>query len=963
MRYQYKTKSTNCFHSKADLLRVLHFDDSIHRDSEAQLNTLAACFGLKFQPTPELVPISQSEQNTQTTTETNDLEDRSSLWPHHSFYYVSQKVPREEWIEEEITQEKEYKPFTRQDFDPQQVKQSTLDPLPYLPITAWRCIWPTIYRCLSRYDQGHAIDIQALTRKISQGQSIRCLPTQPQRHWHPQAHLWLDMDNRLLPLRQDWYWIADQVTRWRGASGLSVYCLRDGILGGHAFKRRSQKGTKLLPVLNEAIENIIPDQSVPILILTDFGAAEEHAQTLCDAWKRLGKYLKRRNIKPTVLLPINKMLSQFQDLKHYYHFVTLDKSQSASIEIAEIQKSTDYQRALALCSLLLRVEFKLFRHIVRHLGLGVMAELAVCQDSMTQQEERYWYFDANQADQVTQLRQQFLTDDLREIVWDLCRRAHQHLPIDIQYEEHQHYTDLTERLGSDESSPQQKLVQRMIATLQDKTTDTSELKASVQLWSRRMCRRISTTDRKTKEFSLLYQLIYPDESELLSGMDVRTFPEDPSAQIGKVICHQENEFLVIAEPLESDEFVQRAPVFELNTKNGKVQYDLYDEKNQLTAQKNLTCVVGARFEIPSGYSAVFYDDVCIQVLIRIKQDGWCETLMQNKEGLCAVFLDAREKEQSAYWVPANEYFVQVDKDTRVILSIDRGFFWRQSEYLNWRTHGFQKPAWATAIGVDEYGLFADWQYESVVQRMRWIQPGLFWMGSPVEEAGRLSDRETLHSVMLTQGYWLADTACTQSLWEAVMGSNPSRFQGRNLPVEQVSWNDVSEFIDRINQKQLGLDFRLPTEAEWEYACRARTQTPYSFGDFIRADQANYYNEDHYRGEPVSVKDLPPNVWGLYQMHGNVYEWCQDWYESEYGSEAVIDPIGPSQGSSRVLRGGSWDGGARFVRSAYRHCCSPEGRRSDFGFRLARGQNTGSQPVQPETEQSSTGAVAEQATER
>ena len=200
-------------------------------------------------------------------------------------------------------------------------------------------------------------------------------------------------------------------------------------------------------------------------------------------------------------------------------------------------------------------------------------------------------------------------------------------------------------------------------------------------------------------------------------------------------------------------------------------------------------------------------------------------------------------------------------------------------------------------------------------------------------------------VTLTQGFWLADSACTQALWTAVMGVNPSHFQDDpNLPVENVSWLDVQQFIEKLNTLFPDLHANLPTEAQWEYACRAGTQTPFSFGENITPEQANYDGNYPYAGgekglyreRTVPVKSLPPNPWGLFEMHGNVWEWCADWYAEEYPKQAITNPLGPDQGTYRVLRGGSWLNLGRSPRSAFRSRDEPDYRHDGIGFRLAPG---------------------------
>ncbi len=227
--------------------------------------------------------------------------------------------------------------------------------------------------------------------------------------------------------------------------------------------------------------------------------------------------------------------------------------------------------------------------------------------------------------------------------------------------------------------------------------------------------------------------------------------------------------------------------------------------------------------------------------------------------------------------------------------------------------------------------------EGVEMPFAWIPPGKFLMGSPEDEEGR-EDEEPHHRVTLTKGFWLAIHAVTQAQWRAVMGSNPSWHTGDDtFPVEEVSWEDCQEFCVKV-----GKGFRLPTEAEWEYSGRAGTTTPFFFGDTISTDQANYDGRFPYgkgkegigREETTPVGSFLSNAWGLFDMHGNVWEWCQDWY-GEYAREDAVDPQGSDSGVGRVLRGGSFVNLAGYVRSAYRNINEPANRNLSFGFRPAR----------------------------
>jgi formylglycine-generating enzyme required for sulfatase activity len=224
----------------------------------------------------------------------------------------------------------------------------------------------------------------------------------------------------------------------------------------------------------------------------------------------------------------------------------------------------------------------------------------------------------------------------------------------------------------------------------------------------------------------------------------------------------------------------------------------------------------------------------------------------------------------------------------------------------------------------------------------YIEPGTFTMGSPPHEPERDKD-EKQHRVSLSKGFYMQTTEVTQKQWKAVMGNNPSYFKscGNDCPVEKVSWNDIQTFIQKLKQKEGSNKYRLPTEAEWEYAARAGTRTTFSFGDCLSTDQANYdgnnpmpgCEEGRYREKTTAVASYSANALGLHNMHGNVREWCQDWY-GRYQSGSVTDSRGSSSGSERVVRGGGWDNGARRCRSAHRSCNKPSHRNSGLGFRLA-----------------------------
>jgi formylglycine-generating enzyme required for sulfatase activity len=264
---------------------------------------------------------------------------------------------------------------------------------------------------------------------------------------------------------------------------------------------------------------------------------------------------------------------------------------------------------------------------------------------------------------------------------------------------------------------------------------------------------------------------------------------------------------------------------------------------------------------------------------------------------------------------------------------------------------FYPESWAHSYGQDDYGVWHGVYLGEIEQRFRWIPPGRFWMGSPADEPERYDDEGPRQQITFEQGFWLAETACPQALWQAVMRKNPSRFQeDPQQPVENVSWGDAKRFIEALNEQIPGFNCRLPSEAEWEYACRAGTETPFWFGEALSTDEANYdgnkpYHEGkkgEYRKRAVPVKSFRRNPWGLYQMHGNVWEWCEDvWHPSHQGADPQGRPRLEGESEDHVCRGGSWILNGRYLRAACR---------SDWhfglgygGLRLARGPESTSKP--------------------
>ncbi|BCD96394.1 formylglycine-generating enzyme family protein [Marinagarivorans cellulosilyticus] len=342
-----------------------------------------------------------------------------------------------------------------------------------------------------------------------------------------------------------------------------------------------------------------------------------------------------------------------------------------------------------------------------------------------------------------------------------------------------------------------------------------------------------------------------------------------------------------------------------------------------------------KIKVQPNEIAYFRSDCELVTLEGFKRPQWADRVGYDDTGLYCEKLWCGEVAR-AYWQEYAGY--GVDSGDSQPSDI------REIGYWDWQS---------APLGEDSYGLFADLEIDSHTYRFRWINPGTFVMGSPKSEAGR-EDGENQHPVTLSEGFWLGETVVSQSLWQSSMGNNPSRYEGEDKPVERVIWDDCQQFIAQLNKQHPGLAAALPTEAQWEYACRASTTSAYSAGEAIDASQANF--DESGVGETCTVKNYAPNPWGLYQMPGNVWEWCEDWL-GDYPLEPQVDPEGPTDGALRVLRGGSWAYDARHLRSAYRRGRRPDDRRNCVGLRLALGQ--GAQGAEPSGLQDASGSRGEQ----
>jgi formylglycine-generating enzyme required for sulfatase activity len=781
----------------------------------------------------------------------------------------------------------------------------------HLPLVSWSRIWPFLRHVLGTDRQSREPDVDRIIERITAFEPLKRIPFKPRTGWESSGCLILDFDDRLLPIWGDINGLHLGIEHLRGKAGLAVYMVETGPEG--QFKKRDRE-------LDPPVPFVFPEPGTPVLIVSDLGYLDT-AGGLKRQWLRFGERLRKAGLKPVVLTPCPPSLWD-NDLFQCYAPVWWDRgarsfrvrpgvstdSPSDGERTMLFEKKTF--RLLSLLSPAIRVEPELLRAVRMALPVreaDVSTEITSWNHPSV--SPSYVAFSYG-TDRLGTFREAFLNEppEIREQVMKLIDRIHCRLPRAIRFEERLNYHEIEGTLPDNWTEEFICAFFRTFGNPKDMVSETNRAQ-----WFQRVSARISSDAwGKIDALSAVWLIIHKDEwkkgtIEPPDGNQIHkvlwVLPGDEETATYEI--RQEGTNLHVDETGLHDS--RTGPL-----KSGSHVAYVSSRKQVLTVSGGVTGhsieTISLRKDEPINVPLSSYGPLSLAtdmdeiILTTVRKPSWAASMGRDSEGL----------------------FIRLTED-------------KDSPRIPW-------PEWGGHVDYDNHGLFAEFTINGVTQRMRWIGPGMFMMGSPESEPERMKEWEHQHPVTLTKGYWLGETACTQELWEAVMGNNPSGFKGKSRPVETVSWDDCMEFIRRLNGLHPGLDLRLPTEAEWEYACRAGTKTPFSFGKNITPDQVNYNGNYPYKGgkkgkfreETVDVKLLPVNPWGLYEMHGNVWEWCSDWY-GDYPDGEVIDPKGPDSGGNRVMRGGSWDYYGRIVRSAGRSGFEPGDRVDNIGFRLARGQ--------------------------
>jgi len=770
------------------------------------------------------------------------------------------------------------------------------------PLAPWSRLWPILRAALQGSRAGRDPDLPALLRAWGRGEVVRRIPRVPRRVWSERASVWVDRSPRLVPFWSDQ---ADVCRRLRAVCG------RTGLEVRHLDARAQARS---MVQRGDMLAGFRPDPDTSVLVLSDLGAYGSSAERT--AWLRSAHRLRCANVRVAAVVPAPPARWEPAVAKawgaHAWERGLHGAAMSGRRDPTFWQARAE--RLLRLTSPAMLVQPGLLRAL-RRLQPAAEADAATEADAWRHADVRA--ADATglalHPDAANRLRSKFAKDEavpLQAQVIEAIRRWHEQLPRELLRIETLTWIALVapEIAGSpDERQDALAFAARWEASLRRAMTGVIPAAAELRRYARTMLRSMPDG---------VYQAV-----PALQMVWAAAFEEVPDAPVPEGL-----------DPAK------------LYAELGRVTEPRWWAVRQVGSELVFSLSLGSAW--PShdrgpGSPVAWLRAAGRHLFVKREGQGF-ETKLVLEEGLCVPLH------------PGEGLVLRSD-----LCAVTLGCWSRE--------------AWAVAAGRDRFGLWADAEVKGVAVRFRWIPPGRFRMGSPEAEAGRFDDEGPQHDVTWTAGRWLADVPVTQALWQAVTGENPSRFVSTGRPVEQVSWNDCESFIRKLNGLVPGLEARMPSEAEWEHACRAGTETATWLSDLEILGDNNaplldpiaWYGgncgvdfeldsgwditsfpgkqHEHAKGGTHPVKRKDPNPLGLFDMLGNVFEWCLDATEPATGYSAkgpVTNPFPNTTGSRRVLRGGSWLSFARFVRAASRFALAPEYRYGYLGLRLARGQGPG-----------------------
>ena len=812
-----------------------------------------------------------------------------------------------------------------------------------IPILAWSQLWPYFRGSLGQWRETGGVRVGKVIESMVSGRWPRAIPRETRLTWADSCQVILDFSPRLRPFRKDFEGVLGPLKALRGASGLDIWVADQGCRTRlRKYKERESQAYQA------------PLAGTPVLVLSDLGmylAEPEERQR----WLVLGQTLRHHQCIPLALVPCPR--DQWDpDLANAWHLAAWDDADRLP---PVVRRQYPHQSPLP--------ENRENQQRKQDNLAAFLAPAASVQPEVLRAARKS--LSPQQADVGSEYA-----------LWNnpQARRSTEEMVLDPEAKTH--YLAKFANFGREKGLALLALLEKHHAWMGDAVLHEARLTVFRELglpheaqetYFQRMSKQVEAgnnclgnyvDDLSRRQPAVAWQHqpglvvlwlkrnkdgVLAGKVAIPAGMDIEPFRWvlDLEGEVTEWLLRWEGQSLVFQKnqaALQPDAWQQGSPLGRLAMQAGFLTHGPKPKgvmRSLALAHHPILALPQKQAWTLRGQDGIYH----LQRLTHPERPFWAKALGCDARGLFGVAED-KEGRRRIYWLPPGSIQVhdRVGQDQGT-WHLKQGTWMAEDQVVLFATGIFVQPDWCDGIGVDDWGIYADLAIANSIQRFRWIWPGTFLMGSQENEQGR-TEIETQHKVTLSRGYWLADTACPQNIWSWTIGESLMWVKGKEKPAVDLSWENCDKMLKELNLKWPNLELKLPSEAQWEYACRAGTQTVFHFGDSITTDQVNYRGTDPLEGSPegeyrqktVPVKALPANAWGLYQMHGNVWEWCQDWL-ADYTAEPQRDPVGPDSGQYRVLRGGSWFFGAKYCRSAARFGIHPGYRSGDFGFRLARGQ--------------------------
>ena len=803
--------------------------------------------------------------------------------------------------------------------------------IPHRPLIPWARLWPFLKQVLARLFEGRELDIPRVVDQMARLRSIEQLPRRKIRTWASRVEIVLDGHPEMAPYLSDRFQVVNGLGRIMGKR-------RVWVTDQTPLTRAWCHGAGMSRPFP------MPPPGTRILVFSSLGCFGQDKGRMGE-WEAWGKKLRLGGISPVVLTPApphtwTPGLARAFSLVFWDTSRLLPKMRPSGLRGQQPEPPPPgHQKRMEELRALISPAFSLSPALVRAIrSLFPHGKFNGGDEGLLWSDKDHIVSHASACALKPGLRREALSefktcvdsDRARaEQIFDLISLHHRHFCPSIQNEE-----KLIRAMLMDEPLPGGgQFMEALVKTLEDSDYgSTISYKSFCHGFESRMAPLaplglgIGEEAMETLWVKLNREKMIQGEASLPPGLDPTQYAwllDTHQAQREYQIV-QQGPFLWFEPPWDllppMDRNSGGSPLGGLNSAVSLIKVEVENQSQGVPLVKSRVRVPGGTPDFPREIKIT--TDRETLVLATMEKPDWAWGMGRDSQGLFVEIGDEKASRR-AYYLPQGGYGDQGD------YSIETGGFYDAPGYREIMDKGMVRPDWAHAFGTDEYGIWAEFEFKGVSQRLRWMAPGEFLMG---DEA-----KKDQHPVVITQGYWMADSPCTQAMWQAVMEKNSSRFKGKDRPVDSVSWKDCRRFLDRMNRAKPGLELTLPTEAQWEYACRSKSEvrsgqySAYAFGNKINKKQVNYDSK-----QTLPVKKLPPNDRGLHQMHGNVWEWCRDWY-GKYPGDTAVDPVGPDDGAFRVLRGGSWIHNAGSCRSASRFRFEPAFRLNGIGFRFSRGQ--------------------------